>query len=631
MKGSTGVLLGVLVLGAVGLGVAWVLLERPDEAIAPRVDDRTEGRPEGELAEQPAGEARVAAGGAPAGIEPPADAPGPLDRSDATIRVRGRVLDVAGTPIPGVSVGIEGRSTPLDASDALGVFEFDLEPGRRKIVSTSDEWITVRYDLVQPGEPERERFVIVAPPLALEGRVVDATDQPIAGATVRVDVPIAAFAGFPLALDSTGVVSASAKSGPDGSFRLVRAPSIPRAALETSAEGFEDDRRPLPSESASDLRIELRRPEATDAALEGVVFHPDGSPAAEATVHLDDRNAATDERGAFRLPLGRVDEGTYLVATKKGFQPAVMPEYGRVLAASDGHPAPVQLVLGPPPLSISGRVLEADGKPCRGWSVAIRFGTPISQFRVPPITAEGVTSGQDRPRTTDASGAFVIEGLRGTSYVLQAWGRDGRMIVSDPIDAGASDVELRCEADAFLREVRGRVVSRDGLPLPKVDVSVSLVTFEMPFGRSWEDVAATKTGEGGFFALEKVPRRATRLDIDGEGVQPTSLAVEEIDLERPLVIVVGRTCRFRYESRPGEVVPTELEVLDAEGAALDLVTREARSMMSGSRARLADGQSHVLSVGEEAVRLVLYKEGEVLSSQPLKLAAGEIVTVHRAP
>ena len=71
------------------------------------------------------------------------------------------------------------------------------------------------------------------------------------------------------------------------------------------------------------------------------------------------------------------------------------------------------------------------------------------------------------------------------------------------------------------------------------------------------------------------------------------------------------------------------EVLDRDGASLSLVTREAQRMMSSSNAPLTDGNSHVLSVSEDAARIVLYKRGEAVSSQPLRLVPGEIVTVRR--
>lgn len=630
MKSSTGVLLGALAVVAIGLGFAWKLLAAP-EAPLPLSETPREvaAGPRAEnLAGQAAPTERVAA--APSTeIEPPKAETTRTDRPDPPIRVRGRVLDALGAPVPAVAVGVEGQSDVLSTSDAFGAFEFELDRGGRRIVSKSLEWVTVRFDQADSQEADREHFVIVAPPITLAGRVVDPSGRPIAAAEVAARFPIGAFATFPLALDSTGVVAPSTKSGPDGSFSLERVPSLARAFLHTSSTGFADDDRPLPTETANDLLIEMREAEVTGVLLEGLVVHADGSPAPGALVHLSEEQAKSDERGAFRLEIDAVAEDASLVATLAGFQPAVMPEYGRVIAANDGHPPQVRLVLGPMPLSIAGRVVEADGAPCSGWSVALAQGTAISQFRIPVITAESMTAGKRIETSTNKEGAFLIEGLRDMPYILQAWGRDGRMIRSDPIQAGTQDAELRCEPDAFVEKIQGRVVSRDGVPLAGLDVSVLLVTYEAAFGSSWNHVKSVTSAQDGTFALEQVPRRFTRLSVDGEDVQSTTVALGEIDLAQPIEIAVVRLCRFRFENGPDGEFPDWIEVLDRDGGVLSLVTREAQRMMSSSNAALTDGNSHVLSVSEDAARLVLYKRGEPVSSQPLRLVPGEIVTVRR--
>jgi len=632
MKASTGVLVGGILVAAIGLVLAWRLLAAPEEtsSTATTRPEAARASPTDDLAQPSASTDRsAAADNAPSAIEPPDARTGRTDRPDPPLHIRGRVLDARGTPIPAIAVGVEGMSKVVATSDAFGAFEFELDHGGRRIESRSIEWITVRYDQVDAREAEREHFVIVAPPISLAGRVVDPAARPIAGAALAIAIPITAFAAFPFPLDSTGVIAPSTKSGPDGTFLLERVPSLARAGLDTSAPDFAADHRPLPTESATDLLIELRPPEVTGAALEGVVVHEDGSPAPGATVHLAGEGTKTDERGNFRLKIDAVAEDAQLIATKKGFQAAVIPEYGRVIGATDGHPPSARLVLGPAPLAIAGHVLDVDGTPCRNWTVSIAQGTAVSVFRIPVITAEELTSDRPMQTSTDKQGAFELGGLRDMTYVLQAWGRDGRLIRSDPIQAGTRDAELRCEPDALLDRIRGRVVSRDGLPLANLDVSISLVTVEAAFGSSWITVRSATTGDDGSFAFDRVPKRSTRLNVHGEGVQSTSRNIEEIDPERPVEIVVVRMCRFRYESAPGEEIAHWIAVLDAQGTTLELVTREARSMMTSSSAQLTDGRSHVLSVSEDAARLVLYKEGVVLASQPLHLSPGEIVTVHR--
>lgn len=646
MKASTGWLLAALAAAGIVLVVAWNLLSPPEApgtaGIAPAPSEESSPGPRaGEPALQADGGDRVAAGPANlSDLETASGEPAQPDVPGTTIHVRGRVLNLLGEPIYAVGVGIDGNPEVLASSDPSGTFEFDLDHGsrfdldysRRRIVSKSDGWITVRYALVKEELDRREHFLIVAPPIALSGKVVDPSRQPIPAASLAVRIPIAAFAGFPFALDSTGVVAPSTKTGEDGVFALERVPSVARAILETSAPSFADDERPLPTESAFDLLIELGDPEPPGALLEGVVVHEDGSPAAGASVHLVDSQAKTDGRGSFRLEVRPVPADAPLVAILKGFQPAVILEYGRVISATDGHPPSARLVLGPRPLSIAGRILEADGRPCARWMVTIAEGTAVSQFRIPVITAEGLTAGGSGTKLevqSNREGAFVLQGLRDMPYVLQAWSTDGRMTRSLPIQAGTQDAEIRCEPEAVVPRITGRVVSRDGMPLEGLHVSLDLVTFQTSFGSSWLTLKQTKTREDGTFEIERVPKRFTQLSVNGEGVESKSLALDELDLDRPIEVVVMRTCRFRFEGEPGKDAPTRLTVLDADGSALGLVTREAGSMSRGASAQLTEGRSHVLSVREDAVRLVLYRGEEILSSQPLRLVPGEIVAVRR--
>lgn len=631
MKTSTGILLSSIAVAAIGLGYAWKVLSRPlvfPPAAKATHEHPAAGRAEDLIPESMSSERVRVAEPAPE-IEEASAKPTRTDRPDAPIRIRGRVLDALGAPVPAVAVGVEGQTAVLATSDASGGFELEVDRGGRRLVSISSDWITVRFDQVDSQRPDREHLVIVAPPITVAGRVIDPSGRSIVAAEVAAHLPIAAFATFPFALDSTGVISPSTKTGPDGSFALEGVPSLARAILVTTSEGFAADHRPLPTDTATDLLIELHEDSLGNVLLEGTVVHADGSPAQGAIVHLGDAQAKTDERGSFRLEIGHVAEDVPLVATLKGFQPAVMPEYGRVIAANDGHPPRVRLVLGPEPLSIAGRVVEADGTPCRSWWVAPAQGTAISQFRIPVITAESVTAGKRIQTSTDQAGAFLIEGLRDMPYILQAWSQDGRMIRSDPIQAGTKDAELRCESDAFVERILGRVVSRDGVPLAGLDVSILLVTYEAAFGSSWNHVKTVKSAADGTFAIERVPKHFTRLSVNGEDVQSTTVALAEIDLAQPVEIAVVRLGRFRFESGPDGEFPDWIEVLDRDGGVLSLVTREAQKMMTSTNAALADGNSHVLSVSEDAARIVLYKNGEPVSSQPLRLVPGEIVTVRR--
>src|SRR5262249_44332587 len=143
-------------------------------------------------------------------------------------------------------------------SDTLGFFELESIENPLELGAVDESWVTVRYALVRASDPDTEHFILVAAPLSLSGKVTDTAARALAGAIVKVDVPISAFAGFPLALDATGLESFAAKSGADGSFELKRAPALSKARLVTSYPILRPDVRALPSESVSDLYIELK-------------------------------------------------------------------------------------------------------------------------------------------------------------------------------------------------------------------------------------------------------------------------------------------------------------------------------------------------------------------------------------
>ncbi len=158
---------------------------------------------------------------------------------------------------------------------------------------------------------------------------------------------------------------------------------------------------------------------------------------------------------------------------------------------------------------------------------------------------------------------------------------------------------------------------------------LQVVTARTAFGNSAQGVSSTKTGKDGTFEILHVPRHAARITVGGESVEAKSIDLDDVDLARRIEVVLFRTFRFRFEGKGGEDAPNWMVVLDADGHELSLSTFEAGMMMSENGAELVDGSSHVLSVSEAAVSLVLKREDKVLATQPLHLVPGEITVVHR--
>ena len=544
-------------------------------------------------------------------------------------RVGGRVLDVRGAPVAGVRVGAREQAHAKAMSDAFGRFEIEVRPGSLSLVAVDDAWVTLRFCQLHAGNRDRDLFLVVAPFVALAGKVVDGSERPLENATVEVEIPREGFTTFPLPLDSTGIESAATRTNADGTFEIARAPVVPRASLVSKFGSLRSDVRPIPERSVADLVIRLEQPPPIDSALEGIVVHEDETAAPGARVHLAGVNAVADAEGRFRLPLRRVDADTALVATLAGFQAAVVPDYGAVLESTDLHPPSIRLVLGPPPLSITGLVLGRDGTPQGSWTVALLDPLVLTPHQIPSLTAEKLTANAEPKCVTRKDGRFRIDGLRNTAYRLRAWNRDGAVIHSDPIPAGSQEVVLRVPEDAFVDRVTGRVTARDGTAIAGAEVQVSVTTERAGLAMGSLGVKTTKTSSDGTFELSHVPKRFAALGVGGAGLDYTSVDLEKIDLARPIEIVVVRMCAFRFEDDGGKDPAMALSVLGPDGKNLYLVLHEAGRMSSMYEADVVDGRSQVFWVREDASRLVLRGRDDFEARQPLHLVPGEVNVVRR--
>lgn len=549
---------------------------------------------------------------------------------EETWHVRGRVLDLRGAPVAGVHVGVREQDHARATGDPFGYFEIEVRPGNLGLIAVDDAWVTLRYGQLQPDNRDLDHFIVVAPFVALAGKVVDASGQPLADASVDVDVPSVCFTSFPLPLNSTGVQAPGVRTKADGTFRIARAPVVPGAHLLARFTGLQGDARPIPDRSEEDLLIQLKEAPPIDTVLEGIVVHEDDTPALGARVHLGGAaEVQVDAEGRFRLPLQKVYAHTPLVATLAGFQPAVVPDYDAVLESTDLHPPSLRLVLGPAPLEISGRVVAKDGTPLSAWTVGLLDPLVLTPNRTPSLTAEKLTANADPKCVTRENGRFRIEGLRNVAYRLQAWSREGAVIYSDPIQAGAQDVVLELPADAFVDRVTGRVLARDGSAIANAWVQIVVTTERTAHTASTQDFQRTKTNSDGTFELVHVPRRNASLQVSGEGLDFKSLDLGKLDLAGQVEIVVVRMCALRFEDDGGKDPAFAFNVLDADGKDLSLVLHEAGQMSSMRHAPIRDGRSQVLWVREDAAKLVLRGEKGDVGSQDLNLVPGEVNVVRR--
>jgi len=550
----------------------------------------------------------------------------------APARVRGRVYDVQGEPLPGIPLAFEGGGEVLAHSRADGSFELDWNGTSGKLVARDPAWATVRgSEVASPSAGQPEPVLLLAPALHLAGWVVDEHLRGLEGARLEVEVPLEALARFPYALDTTTVGHDVVRSGARGEFELAGLPALPGARLNV-AHGSRALALELPQEDTLDWLIELRGPDASSPHLLGSVLLADGAPADGAQVALGPFTARADVEGRFRLDFASVAKDAALLAVKEGFQPALVPGFGAVVAEHGNAPPPVRLVLGPLALELAGRVQRPDGTPCAGLRVDLVDGTDWNPGTIPPQWVEGLASGGRAATTTDADGRFTLAGLAEREYRVQAWSAETLELVrSPPLPAGARDVVLVLPADA-LRELSGRVVTRSGRPLAGVTVAAALVYVRTARGSDTLTGPSAVTDAEGRFALARVPREACRLELSAPGILPAQRDIGS-DEEDPLELVVDERCHFRVEWSPAAAgeTPDGLQAFDPAGSRVALYALSTSEWMTTTYVALSEGSSSVLALGPGRYTLRFLRGAREVAREELDLQPGADVLTLRLP
>lgn len=634
-------ILGFAAAGALALVVGVVYLAaRPGEQRTPRALDVAPASLPGEPADASAPAQQDLADAAPANrqrseAEAPAAAPiaaAPAPTTPASARALGRVLDLGGNPVAGVAVALRSKlDEPLATTAADGSFAFDAFAGREPGLTVADpRWYTLRDTEPLQRESGTETLVVVAPAIAVGGRVQDASGAPIEDARVRLELPWSVFAPFPIPLDrGRDARETETRSRGDGTFEL-SIPSAARARLAAEATGHADASIPAPLDARADLVLTLASKKGTGSTrIEGVVVHADGSPGVDATVRYGSATSQADALGRFALTVEPGGAATDpLVALKRGFQAAVVPDFAAVIDAAVGAVPFQRLVLGGPPLAIEGRVVDHEGRPKKGWIVQPVDPVILVDGTIPPECAESVARGEPVRATTDAEGAFALEGLQDRAYRLQAHSAEELVRVeSGPIQAGARNARLVVPADAVFAKVTGVVVSADGTPVPGVEVRAALVVFRTKWGYTMEHSREALTDAAGKFELANVPRKDSKLDAGGDRILPTSAQLDDYAEGQLLRIVAARRCHVRVEGVPASANLKYVEVQDANGSSLQLMQFQSGGWMSSSQVELVEGGSPLFAVSDAARTIVFRGQDEQEVSRALVLAPSGITVV----
>jgi RNA polymerase sigma-70 factor (ECF subfamily) len=659
-----------LVLAAVALavvGAGWWFAAR-DRGAAP---DQVVAATNAEPARKSASSSGSSGGGSDSNDERNAVASAPATKhassaapttAPAKRAVHGRVLDALGHSAAAVKLiarGESGAETAL-VSDQHGAFELADGPESGVIVSADPMLTTVlRASFHAAASPAHEPIVVVAPRLTFAGNVVDEQGAVLAGAAMRLELSADFRSRFNEVLDRSASIEWRTTSESDGTYELDGVPQIDGARLLTELDGFDADSRAEPTASDLHLAIVLARPRSTDGMLRGKVVDSSGAavPGARVAFGFDSVTTAADGLFAFRIEdpkslstrFGMAPKS--IVAVQRGFLPARFEP--PTVDAKPAWPAYVTLRLGGTPLALSGRVVDAAGKPFGGARVWIADATLFGAVGEHAAQLESLLAGDDQNSwhsvEAGADGSFEIEGLLERDYVLRAM--DPATLLrgeTHPVRAGERDVEIRLPTDQLYERVAGRVVSQAGRAIGGVRVYPMCDAFQARaegqiIGTSHSALQGVATDGDGRFELRNVPRSLVYLRIDGDAILPLEYgryvegdarfehtAVRELPKDKieQLEIVVEQRCHMQVELADAAFAD-ELAVLDGAGHELVLSLYDGNSRREKLHQPIHEGRSDVLAVPDTGHTLVLFRTGAEVGRAPVQLEPGKLTTVRQ--
>jgi hypothetical protein len=385
-----------------------------------------------------------------------------------------------------------------------------------------------------PDSPEPPGPSARPPPPGISGIVLDDREEPVAGVTVKVHIPVrAGYRGWKEGLTTLTDVSGDFHLDVDGELR----PSGPTPVfLFAEKEGHERfvDRIPsyLPGRG-----IRIRVPLPRGGRVTGRVLAEGGGAVEGALVYaLPDTSlgveredgaphARTDTDGRYRID--GLGAGLWVVGARApGTLPAVSAPLEVVREGE--HAAPdLVLVRG---ASIRGRVVDPTGEPVTGATVRAWRSENLKELRL-----FGASALEDAGGTalTGPDGGFEIRGLAQDGYTIEAEALGHRAGAPAPsgIEPGTTDLRIVLVPGAKIELTARNAATGD--PVPAFAVAVSWSPGEQAQLSVGEEIAPPEDG----FRFAVLPGTDYWLEVSAPGYEVATRELRVVD-DTPRQIVV---------------------------------------------------------------------------------------------
>ncbi len=503
-------------------------------------------------------------------------------------------------------------------TDAAGRFEFvgPAEIRAADLVLGDRDWLVCGSGW---DADAGEQCFLAGPGVQVTGQVVDESGKGMI-AFVQFSYESNRLPGLAQNLTRHGPgLSRSVRSTTDGFFDLGMVPRLAGLRIQATLHEFVSA-HVLATDVSGPVRLTLSTEMAVDPkGLVGIVYHADGSPAAGAEVIFGQVRGKTDQAGRFALSMQSAyyEPDSPLLAYIIGEQAAIETDFGARYRSRPNEE--VVLRLGGAALSISGRVVDADGVGRVGVRVLLGNGAPEG---IQPNNIESLIGNRRfRPVLTDADGQFTLNGLLQRDYVLRAIDLDSLLVIeSDPVAAGTRDLVLSSPPLPFFELLEGVLVDRKGNGIAGAEVRV--MTEGERGRRGYHSISRSDTAltdKDGRFTLSDCPREHVYLSVSGNAVIRQRHDVDDVAM--PMRLVGTRKLRFRIRNYVA-VTGDRFVIHDADGKKMSLEAVGLNLTTQGFFGADPIPGASIFHVSEDASTLVMMRHSKVLFEYPLRLRTG---------